>query len=97
MAKLLVPELKQQSSPMGTLLFQLALALFFSLDLHVPAIKSLYLSFERFPPLLLSTNLYSPHTFGLCVSIIAALFELALRPEYSGCIHLFSDRSLLAS
>ena len=79
MAKLLVPELKQQSSPMGTLLFQLALALFFSLGLHVPAIKTLYLSFEHFPPLLLTTNLYSPHHLGLCVRIIAALFELALR------------------
>jgi flagellar biosynthetic protein FliR len=78
-AKLLVPELKQQSSVMGTLLFQLALALFFSLDLHIPALKSLYQSFERFPPLLLTTNLYSPYVLGLCSRIIATLFELALR------------------
>lgn len=79
MAKLLVPELKQQSSPMGTLLFQLAIVLFFSLDLHVPALKSLFLSFERFPVWSLSTDLYSPHTLELCVRIIASLFELALR------------------
>ena len=51
----------------------------FSLDLHVPALTSLYLIFERFHPLSLTTDLYSTHSLELCVRIVATLFELAFR------------------
>lgn len=79
MLKILVPELKQQSSPMGTLLFQLSLVLFFTLNLHAPLLTALYQSFERFPVLSLTTPILSDHTLLLSVKIIANLFELALR------------------
>jgi flagellar biosynthetic protein FliR len=78
MAKILVPELKQQSSPMGTLLFQFALVLFFSLKLHDPAIKTLYESFEHFPVLSFTGPIFELHILNISVHIIALLFKLAL-------------------
>lgn len=79
MAKLLVPELKSQSSPLGTLLFQLSLVLFFSLGLHTGVIRALYSSFERFPVMTLSTNLFDASHLHLSSIILASMFELALR------------------
>jgi flagellar biosynthetic protein FliR len=74
--KILVPQLKQQSSPLGVLLFQFSLVLFFSLNLHGPVIKALYLSFERFP--ILSFPEYRIE-YNHAFKLIAYLFEIALR------------------
>lgn len=80
MAKLLVPELKHQSSPMGVLLFQLALVIFLSLGFHRLAIANAYQSFALFPVLLVSPGLLSGEGFfTLTVEILGALFELSLR------------------
>jgi flagellar biosynthetic protein FliR len=49
MSQMLVPEQRMQSSILGSFLFQLALALFFSLGIHRHVIASMYQSFERFP------------------------------------------------
>lgn len=79
MLRLLVPQIKHQSSAMGTLLFQLSLTFFFALGLHRPMIEALSLSFERFPPFMLATGLKYDATLAIMVRVLASLFELALR------------------
>lgn len=79
MAKLFVPEMKHQSSPMGTLLFQLALVFLLSLGLHRQIISVAYESFQVFPPFSLSPNFLHENLLALSVNVLGVLFELALK------------------
>ncbi len=79
MAKMLVPELKIQSSPMGTLFFQLALVIFLALGLHRELITNLFLSFEIFPAFSLAIDLKTINPFVVATKILASLFGLSLR------------------
>lgn len=79
MARLLLPHVRYQSSPMGTLLFQLSLTTFFCLGLHRPVLESLYMSFEKFPPFSLNTGLSYDPSLTIAISVLATLFELAIK------------------
>ncbi len=79
MGRLLVPELKHQSSAMGVLLFQLCLVMFIGFGFHRDVIKSAVESFVVFPPLSLNDNLLSSDLLSLSVRIMETLFEMALR------------------
>jgi flagellar biosynthesis protein FliR len=79
MLRLLVPQIKHQSSSMGTLLFQLSLTFFFALGLHRPMLEALLMSFERFPPFSLSLGISSESVLTIMLSVLGTLFELALR------------------
>ncbi len=76
MAKLLVPHLRHQSSPMGTLLFQFSVVIFIALGLHRHIIATIFMSFERFP-LFEAPRLSEAHFFELATSIMAMLFKTA--------------------
>lgn len=77
MAKLFVPEMKHQSSPMGTMFFQLALVFFLSLGLHRPLIDVAYRSFVVFPPMSLAPNFLHDGLRTLTMKILHIVFSLA--------------------
>lgn len=79
MARMLVPELRTQSSPMGTLLFQFALVIFFALGLHRSFILSVFKSFEQFPVFSLSFGANSLDSLRVATHILGSLFSLAVR------------------
>jgi flagellar biosynthetic protein FliR len=79
MAKLMVPELKHQSSSMGTLLFQLALVLFFGLGFHREIIANAYQSFELFPIFSMNPNFLHDDFFMLAIEMLGTVFELAFK------------------
>lgn len=80
MSKMLVPELKSQSSPVGTLFFQLSLVIFLSLNLHEGIINTALISFIKFPPLSLSVSkLFSDNMLEHSLSVMGILFATALR------------------
>lgn len=79
MARMLVPELRTQSSPMGTLLFQFALVIFFALGLHRDFIRSIFKSFEQFPVFSLSAGTNMFDSLQLVTHILGALLSLALQ------------------
>lgn len=79
MLRLLLPHIKHQSSPMGTLLFQLSLTFFFALGLHRSMLTALALSFERFPPFSLDLDLSHESSLMIMLSVLGTLFELALK------------------
>lgn len=78
MAKMLVPELKIQSSPLGTLLFQFALVIFLALGLHRQVISAIFMSFTHFPPYSLSIPETNSWLYG-AVGVLSMLFNVALR------------------
>jgi flagellar biosynthesis protein FliR len=80
MSKLLVPEFKHQSSPLGVLLFQLSLVIFINLGYHRSFIVSIYDSFESFPIYSFKPNLLNDqHFFTMMMSLLGTTFDLALR------------------
>lgn len=79
MLRLLLPHIKHQSSPMGTLLFQLSLTFFFALGLHRPMLSALAMSFERFPPFSLTLDISYESSLTITLSVLGTLFELALK------------------
>ncbi|HXW53809.1 MAG TPA: flagellar biosynthetic protein FliR [Myxococcota bacterium] len=79
MSKLLVPELKHQSSPMGTLFFQLALVITIALGFHRTIIAASYKSFLTFPVISLAWQYSSPTFTEHVFAILQTLFECALR------------------
>lgn len=79
MARMLVPELKTQSSALGTLLFQFSLVIFISLGLHREMIASLFKSFETFPLLSLDMNLNYKGSMLAATQILGSLFALSCR------------------
>lgn len=78
MARMLVPELKQQSSTMGVLFFQFSLTCAISLGLHREIIYSLANSFNRFP---IFAGVVDPHDhiFLATIELMNSLFAIALR------------------
>ncbi len=78
MAKMLVPELKIQSSPLGTLFFQLALVIFLASGLHRELIAKLFMSFERFPVFSLFIETGDINPLALATKILAQLFSMAV-------------------
>ncbi len=79
MSKILVPELKHPSSPMGTLFFQLALVLLFITGFHRELIKAAYESFTIFPPTSLTVDLTHEAFFSAAFKIMGTLFATAYR------------------
>ena len=79
MSRLLVPEVKHQSSTMGVLLFQLSLVVFIGFGFHRDVIHIAYESFVTFPVLSLDSSLVKADFFSYCVNIVAVLFNSALR------------------
>lgn len=79
MSRLLVPELKHQSTAMGVLLFQLSLVIFLGLGFHRDVIRAAYQSFETFPVFSLGPNFLGADFLSCAVSILAVLFEQAFR------------------
>lgn len=79
MARMLVPELKTQSSALGTLLFQFSLVVFISLGLHRDMIATLFKSFELFPLLSIETTLNYEDSVLTATKILSSLFALACR------------------
>ena len=77
MAKLLVPELKQSSSPMGTFFFQKALVMTFALGFHRQTITSIHETFITFPINDKAINLVSPHAEAQAIQIFQELFSVA--------------------
>lgn len=77
MSKLLVPELKHQSSALGSIFFQLALVLFFQAGFHREVIETIYKSFKRFPVASL-TGFINPDLFKSALFILGSLFQTAL-------------------
>lgn len=79
MSKLLVPELKHPSSPMGTLFFQLVLVLLIITGFHRELITTAYESFIIFPPTTLTVDLSHEAFFFAAFKIMGILLETALR------------------
>lgn len=79
MAKLLVPELKTQASPMGVLMFQVALVIFLALGLHRDVLKSIFESFERFPVLSVTTDFLGNDLFLISLQMLGALLQIAVK------------------
>lgn len=77
-ARMLVPELKNQSSPLGVLLFQLALMVFLALGFHREFIYAAYLSFYKFHPFMQPEISWS-HFQVIAESTLSILWELATR------------------
>lgn len=79
MAKQLVPELKHQSSAMGTLLFQLALTIFFIAGFHRDILSAVFESFRRIPATSFSVDIL-PNDFALAsMNLLGSLFLIAFR------------------
>ncbi len=78
MSRLLVPELKHQSSAMGVLLFQLSLVIFIGFGFHREVIAVAFDSFTTFPVLTLEANLFTADFLPHAVMIVAELFSSAL-------------------
>lgn len=79
MARLLVPELKHQSSALGTLLFQLSLVVFVSLGFHRQILSASFASFITFPVDTLNADFVSPEILKPTFGILASLFETAVK------------------
>jgi flagellar biosynthesis protein FliR len=79
MSRLLVPELKHQSSAMGTLLFQLSLVVFIGLGFHRHSIQIAYESFIAFPVLSLDLSIAKPDFLSYGAYVVAHLFDAAMR------------------
>ena len=79
MSKLLVPELRHQSSALGTLFFQLALALAFALGLHRPIISAAFHSFRKLPVVATQIHFLSLGAFPQAIEILSTLFESATK------------------
>lgn len=79
MAKLLVPELKTQASPMGVLMFQVALVIFLALGLHRDVLKNIFESFERFPVLSTTSDFLGADLFLISLEMLGALLQIAVK------------------
>jgi flagellar biosynthesis protein FliR len=79
MSRLLVPELKHQSSPMGVLLFQLSLVTFIGFGFHRDVIHGAYESFLSFPVMSLESGIMRTDFLAHCITILAVLFKNAFR------------------
>lgn len=79
MSRLLVPEVKHQSSAMGVLLFQFSLVIFIAFGFHRDVIQTAVESFTTFPPLSLESSIFSPDLLSYSVSVLAVIFEAAFR------------------
>ncbi|MCA9507797.1 MAG: flagellar biosynthetic protein FliR [Myxococcales bacterium] len=79
MAKMLVPELRVHSSPMGTMFFQLSLALFVVLGLHRSIILTAYKSFEEFQVTSLNINVSYEYILALSLKLLSSLFVFATK------------------
>lgn len=82
MAKMLVPETKIQSSPLGSFFFQLSVVIFIGLGFHRELIHNIFDSFLLFPPQKLALALTKDQSisfFNLVTQILSTLFGLAVR------------------
>lgn len=77
-ARLLVPELKNPSSPLGVLFFQLSLCIFLSIGFHRPVLTLLFKSFLSCNPFDFP-KLSFEHLRDLSLNIMSLLWELAVR------------------
>lgn len=74
----LVPSLDNPSSSLGGFMFSLSLALFFSLDLHIPFFSGLLKSFILFPPQEFNVTTLEESYWLVFLEISSQLFFLAL-------------------
>lgn len=79
MSRLLVPELKHQSSALGVLLFQLSLVIFIALGFHRQIIEVAIMNFVTFPVFSTNAQFMHAHNFSILVNVFGALFESAVQ------------------
>jgi flagellar biosynthetic protein FliR len=78
MSKLLVPEVKHQSSAMGTMLFQFSLTVFLSFGFHRPLLTSAAKSFEIFPPTAINAEFFHQNLYNSVLECLSVVFEMAV-------------------
>lgn len=79
MSRLFIPEIKHQSSAMGSLFFQIALIMFISLGFHRDVLATLFDSFIVFPVTSFRADHLQENFFPLALNLMLAVFETAFR------------------